>query len=81
MNYKDYYRCKIGSSLSVGMFGNDLYAFEVLIGFCNVPEYHKISKKEFDSFDSWKDDMDKLYDIVGRPVLCSGYKGNTEIQL
>jgi hypothetical protein len=30
-----------------------IYAYEVLTGVTNSLEYHQISKKEFDSFETW----------------------------
>ncbi|MFV0395255.1 MAG: hypothetical protein ACK5LC_12815 [Coprobacillaceae bacterium] len=60
---------------SVGMFGENIYACEILTGFANIPEYHKISKNEFEFFEYW--DKDMLMQIVNRPVFASGYKDNT----
>ncbi len=81
--YKDYVRLKEGGYHSVGKFGDDIYAYEVLTGFTDTPEYHQISKAEFDSFEVWgrsdNMDMQKFYEIAGRPVLCSGYLGKAEL--
>jgi len=74
LNYKDYKRIKIGNYCSAGMF-NKKHAFEILTGICNIPEYYPISEEEFDTFDKWKNDIDKIVkDIKNRNLLCSGYK-------
>lgn len=54
MRYTDYERIKIGGFCSVGKFGEKIYAFEILTGIANAPEYHRISREEFDCFDDWK---------------------------
>ncbi|WP_066498275.1 hypothetical protein [Abyssisolibacter fermentans] len=73
MNYKDYERKKAGNYLSVGIFGKQ-FAFEILTGFCDTPEYYPISKEEYDSFDEWKEDVSKMPEIKNRKILCSGYR-------
>lgn len=81
IRYTDYVRLKTGRYQSVGKFGEDIYAYEVLTGVTDSPEYHQISKAEFDSFETWSKevdgvmDMKKFYEIANRPVLCSGYLG------
>lgn len=76
MNYKDYNCIKLGSYFSVGKFGEDVYCLENLTGFGFVPVYHKISKEEFDSFNDWRSNKDKVFEIICRPVFCSGYDIN-----
>ena len=77
--YTDYVRLKKGRYQSVGKFGDDIYAYEIATGIADSPEYHQISREEFDSFESWGQqeemDMKKFYEIKNRPVLCSGYLG------
>ena len=75
MNYKDYDRIKIGGYFSLGKFGENLYCLENLTGFASVPEYHRITKEEFDSFDEWKNSKEKIFEIICRPVFCSIYTG------
>lgn len=79
MNYKEYIRIKIGNYQSVGMFGEKIYAYEVLTGFADVPEYHQISRQEFDTFEKRQNekttDLKILYNIINRKAFCSGYKG------
>ena len=48
MNYRDYKRIKDWNCQSVGMFGDKIYAYEVLTGFANAPEYYQITKEEFE---------------------------------
>jgi hypothetical protein len=83
MRYTDYKRLKTGRYQSVGMFGDSIYAYEVLTGIADSPEYHQISKEEFDTFEIWTQefitDLKKLYVIINRPVICSGYRGRTEL--
>ncbi|WP_229750551.1 hypothetical protein [Paenibacillus nasutitermitis] len=83
MRYTDYIRLKTGSNQSVGKFGDDIYAYEVLTGIADSPEYHQISKKEFESFETWSQeyitDLKKVYEIINRPVICSGYLGRAEL--
>ncbi|WP_434748699.1 hypothetical protein [Paenibacillus amylolyticus] len=83
LRYTEYVRIKTGSAQSVGTFGNSIYAYEILTGLTDSPEYHQISKEEFDSFEMWSEDHatnnKKLYEILGRPVLCSGYLGRGEL--
>ncbi|MBP2653731.1 MAG: hypothetical protein H6Q73_1300 [Firmicutes bacterium] len=74
MNYKDYKMLKVGNYCSVGMFGDNIYAFEVLTGFADIPAYIQITKKEFDDFTG-------NCDFGERKTLCSGYKGNAEIDV
>lgn len=76
MNWKDYKRYVEGQGISVGTIGGQ-YCFEILTGICDVPEYYPISKEEFDSFDTWKSDTEKIVkDIKNRRVLCSAYRVN-----
>ena len=51
MNYKDYKRIKEGNYQSVGMFGDNIYAYEVLTGFADIPGYYQITKEEFETYD------------------------------
>ena len=84
MNYRDYKRIKDWNCQSVGMFDDKIYAYEVLTGFANAPEYYQITQEEFDTYDEWKTetprDLNILYEIVNRNPLCSAYKGRTEIK-
>lgn len=83
LRYTEYVRLKTGRYQSVGKFGDEIYAYEVLTGVTDSPEYHQISKAEFDSFETWTkeyiSDLKKLYDIINRPVICSGYLGKEEL--
>ncbi|MFJ7646129.1 hypothetical protein ACIQ1H_01195 [Lysinibacillus sp. NPDC097279] len=83
MRYTEYVCKKTGRYQSVGMFGNTIYAFEVLTGITDSPEYHQISKEEFDAFETWAQenitDLNKLYEIINRPVICSGYLGKEKL--
>ena len=45
---------------------NERYMISVPMGFCDIPEYFYISKEEFDSFDDWKDDTNKILEIQNR---------------
>ncbi|MBR1865319.1 MAG: hypothetical protein IJ801_02310 [Lachnospiraceae bacterium] len=78
MNYKDFKITKHGKKCSIGKFTEQLFAMEILTGYGNVPEYRKISKAEFNTFDIWKDDKEKIKDILNRPVFCSGYENQTD---
>lgn len=78
MNYKDYERLKIGNWMSVGKFSDKLYAMEFLTGAVGVPEYHKISKEEFDSFEEWKD-TDKVGEINRRPAFGLALRSNPDM--
>ncbi|MEK4474904.1 hypothetical protein NSQ91_16925 [Paenibacillus sp. FSL R7-0048] len=83
MKYTDYICLKTGRYQSVGKFGDNIYAYEVLTGVTDSPEYHQISKAEFDSFETWSQeyisDLKKMYEIINRPVICSGYLGRAEL--
>jgi len=83
LRYTEYVRLKTGRYQSVGKFGDHIYAYEVLTGVTDSPEYHQISKAEFDSFETWTkeyiSDLKKLYDIINRPVICSGYLGKEKL--
>ncbi|OMD86707.1 MULTISPECIES: hypothetical protein [Paenibacillus] len=85
MKYTDYICLKTGRYQSVGKFGDNIYAYEVLTGVTDSPEYHQISKAEFDSFETWSQeyisDLKKMYEIINRPVICSGYLGRAELNL
>ncbi|WP_322923306.1 hypothetical protein [Paenibacillus campi] len=78
IRYTDYVRLKTGQYQSVGKFGDDIYAYEMLTGITDTPEYHQISKQEFDSFEIWSQagpEYKKMYELLARSVLCSGYLG------
>ncbi|MFD1176504.1 hypothetical protein ACFQ3W_09355 [Paenibacillus puldeungensis] len=81
MRYNEYIRLKTDRYQSVGKFGDNIYAYEVLTGITDTPEYHQISKEEFESFEIWSQEYntEKLYEIINRPVICSGYLGRAEL--
>jgi hypothetical protein len=74
MNYKDYKMIKTGNYCSVGMFGDNIYAFEYLTGICDAPVYIQITKAEFDNFDESKSPKD----YGERKELCSAYRGHSD---
>lgn len=78
MNYKDYKRLKVGDWMSVGKFSDRLYAMEFLTGAVSVPEYHKLSKEEFDSFEEWKD-TDKVVEINRKSVFGLALRDNPDM--
>lgn len=84
MKYTNYKMIKTYGGQSIGMFGNDIYAYEVLTGICDVPGYYQITKHEYNTFDEWKDEstgeLGTMYEIHNRKPLCSGYKDSTEIK-
>ena len=54
MSRKDYRRKRcFFNTCSIGMFGEYIYAFEQLTGSCDVPEYHQITKDEYETADCW----------------------------
>ena len=57
IRYTDYARMKIGQYQSVRKFGDEIYAYKMLTGVTDTPEYKK------------------MYQIFGRPLLCSSYLG------
>jgi hypothetical protein len=75
MNYKDYKRLKIGNWVSVGKFSDRLYAMEFLTGAVSTPEYHKITKEEFDTFEEWKN-SEKVTEINRRPAFGLALRDN-----
>ncbi|MEA5050211.1 MAG: hypothetical protein VB021_01920 [Oscillospiraceae bacterium] len=75
MNYRDFTRLKTGNWVSVGKFSDRLYAMEVLTGAVSAPEYHKITKEEFDTFESWKD-SEKVRAILHRPAFGLALRNN-----
>lgn len=73
MNRWDYKMLKEGPYSSVGIFAEQ-YAFEILTGICDVPEYYPITKEEFDTYDEWKENYDKVVrDIKNRKLIYSSY--------
>jgi hypothetical protein len=73
MKCKNYEMLKKGDYLSVGMLEGQ-YCFEILTGICDIPEYYPITKEEFDTFDEWKNNADKIAkDIQNRKIIHSGY--------
>ncbi|GGH36024.1 hypothetical protein [Paenibacillus segetis] len=76
MDYKNYKRIKVGPYQSVGIL-EGLYVFEILTGIADVPEYYRITKEEFDSYDQWNTeyitDLKTLFTIVNRKCVCNGY--------
>ena len=79
MKYTDYKRIKTGGFCSVGKFGDKIYAFEILTGVANAPEFHQISKEELDCFENWQNNGEILREVTSRPVICSAYKGHAEL--
>lgn len=76
MDYKNYKRLKEGPYQSVGIL-EGVYVFEILTGIADTPEYYRITKEEFDTYEQWKTewitDLKTLYTIVNRKCICSGY--------
>lgn len=66
MNYKDFNLKKTYSMCGVGYFTEHLYAIQFLNGAVSAPEFHCITKEEFDTFDDWKD-TSKVRTIDNRP--------------
>ena len=74
MNRWDYKMLKEGPYSSVGIFAEQ-YAFEILTGICDVPEYYPITKEEFDTYDEWNENYDKVVrDIKNRKLIYSSYR-------
>ena len=74
MNRWDYKMLKEGPYSSVGIFA-EKYAFEILTGICDVPEYYPITKEEFDTYDEWNENYDKVVrDIKNRKLIYSSYR-------
>ena len=69
---------------SIGMFGDEIYAYEVLTGIGNIPEYHQLTKYEYNTFEEWKEEstgeFGTMYEIHNRKLLCSGYKDSIDIK-
>ncbi|MFD0671910.1 hypothetical protein [Cohnella sp. GCM10027633] len=81
MNYRDYKRIKLGQYQSVGMF-SEYYAYEVLTGFADVPEYYQITKDEFESFELWQNSESFVVGkIKNRKCICSAYKDHADIKM
>lgn len=84
MTYKDFRMLKQYGESSVGMFGEKIYAYEILTGIGNVPGYYQITKQEFDSFDEWKSEsigeLGTMYEVHNRKPLCSAYEYDTEVK-
>ena len=79
MHYKEYKAFAYGPwGSSVGMFGKHIHAYQNPTGVTDTPEYHKISKDEFGSYEKWKADADVIRVIVARPVFCSGHDGRSD---
>lgn len=57
------------------MFGAHIYAFEQLTGVCGIPEYHQITREEYESAEQWVLEDDKVMEILSRPILCDRNKG------
>lgn len=83
MKYTDYKMIKQYGYQSVGMFGDEIFAYEVLTGVCNIPVYYQITKYEYNTFDSWKDEsteeLGTMCEIHNRRALCSAYKDSMEV--
>ncbi len=76
MNVSEYRRRKSFYAVcSVGMFGEHIYAFEQLTGICDVPEYHQITREEYETAEQWILQEDKVCEILSRPVFCDRNKG------
>lgn len=76
MNANAYRRMRcFYSTCSVGMFGAHIYAFEQLTGVCDIPEYHQITREEYETAEQWVLEDDKVTEILSRPILCDRNKG------
>ena len=71
------YRCMrcFYSTCNVGMFGAHIYAFEQLTGVCDIPEYHQITREEYETAEQWVLEDDKVMEILSRPILWDRNKG------
>ena len=71
------YRCMrcFYSTCNVGMFGAHIYAFEQLTGVCDIPEYHQITREEYETAEQWVLEDDKVMEILSRPILCDRNTG------
>lgn len=83
MNYTDYKPLKTGGFQSVGLFGENIYAYEILTGIDCKPEYRQISKLEFESFEQWSrektTDHGTLFEIMNRTPICSAAFGRRKL--
>ena len=76
MNANEYRRMRsFYSTCSEGMFGARIYAFEQLTGACDTPEYHQITREEYETAEQWVLEDDKVTEILSRPILCDRNKG------
>lgn len=46
----------------------NIYAFELLMEFCDILEYHQITKEEYEMVDRWIMDDRKVMEILRRPI-------------
>lgn len=85
MRYTDYIRLKTGRYQSVGKFGDNIYAYEVLTGVTDSPEYHQISMAEFDSFETWSQeyisDLKKCMKSLTAPLSAAATWGERSLIL
>lgn len=74
MTVQDYRVLKFGSWCSAGMFGAQIYAFQLSGGPFGHNEYYQISAKEFEDFPENQYDLAAGRSTLGRR-LCSDYRG------
>lgn len=80
MSWRDYKTIKKGIYDNVG-FHEGRYCYEVLTDIFDLPAYFPITKEEFDTFDEWKNDTNKIVkDIQNRPHLYSAYSLKQEMK-
>lgn len=84
VKYTDYICLKTGRYQSVGKFGDNIYAYEVLTGVTDSRSTIKFLRRnsillKLGAKSTFR--ILKKYEIINRPVICSGYLGRAELNL
>lgn len=80
MTWQDYQRIEEGRLASIGMLDGE-YVMERKIQSGMASDFYKITKEEYDSYDSWCMNEDKIMDIRLRKAWCRGFFRSSEFKM
>lgn len=80
MTWQDYQRTSEGRLVSIGILQGE-YVMERKIQSGMACDFYKITKEEYDSYDSWCKNEDRIMNIRLRKVWCRGFFRSSEFKM
>lgn len=80
MTWQDYHRSDERRTVSIGVLDGE-YVMERNIMSAMASDFYKLTKEEYDGFETWWDKEDEIMNIRLRKAWCRGYFGHAEFQL